>query len=421
MPWVTETLASQSMRFRTFHLSGFPFDGTLLGQFTECPAPVLRDLLIWPTRGVEEHPLGDRIKLPLIFAGYLPRLRRLSLANVDTWPANNFNDLRAVHLKNAAQGLTYAEYFDFLAASPCLEELTMESSGPSGEYVVPPDLQIALPRLEKIRMVEVPSVCVARLLTHLKPADTLSIRIFSPPVDGLRPASVLATMSRLEALRQVTKLALSTAFSRGQHRRRLNINGAGLSRVELIGAGADPHEMASNQYMAAAVAFITACDVKELAIMTNDDVIVREELWQRLLFVMPSVTKLTLGPSFGRQSINDSPPPSPLGGSGLLSALFSGDESVGRALPCPSLKELVLLGHISLSSQYAPSDSVSAEIRLFLEERKSRGFPLERVIFVELDSQWTQQARAISAQYANGLRDFVRDVQVVVRQALPEM
>lgn len=392
MPWVTETLASQSIRFRSLHIYNFDFDAEFLHQFEECPTPQLESLTIAP-------PKNNPSPLPTIFAGYTPKLRHLTLHRLTSWWGNDFKNLTSLCLKDAAQSLTYDEFFDLIASSPDLEHMELVEAGPISEtYDVPDTYHVALPRLRTLCIESSSSTRLIRILSHLQPSTTLSLRIRQRCSDA-RPGSILAVTSRLEGVRNVSKLRLRTERVSFNHKR-LQLTGAGESSFDLP-FSADFHEMASNQYMAAAIGLFTACNITELWIGT-DDVVVREELWQRLLYALPSLTKLVLGPW---EQVSH----------GLLSALYSRDESMGLALPCPSLRELVVLGRLE-------RPGIVGSIYNLLLQRKMRNFPISRVILKRLEG--TPAAPSLGLEFWDGLtrlQEVVQDVHHEVVQRFPEM
>ena len=126
----------------------------------------------------------------------------------------------------------------------------------------------------------------------------------------------------------------------------------------------------------------------------------REELWQRILFALPSLKKLVLGP-WSSYSV------------GLLSALYSRDESVGLALPCPALRELVILGQIE-------EPGFMEGVYNLLVQRKTRGFPISRVSLCRKSSPRTS-VKDGRPDYVETFREVVQDVRFEIADHYPEM
>ncbi|PSS37314.1 hypothetical protein PHLCEN_2v791 [Hermanssonia centrifuga] len=367
LPWITETLASQSIRFRGFHIYGFSFGPEILQHFAEDPAPELQSLTISPQGDFSN---GSGIVLPMLFAGYTPRLRHLVLKHITSWPGNDFSNLRSLRLEDQVASCPISKFLDFLHHSPHLEDLILVCAGPSEADPAVQLRQLSLPRLRQLVLKECPAICQAtRILPYIQPSPTVTIMIdrtyynnsLTTGSNIARCNTLLATMSRFASMPNITRLLLDTfsSFDRGSHK--LRLTGTGLSSFDIC-PSADIHEMASNQYMAAAIGLISACNIQELWI-GSDHVIQKDYIWQRLLFAMPSLKKIVLGPW-------DSHTP------GCLLALHTPDESVGRALPCPSLEELVILGRLGESKWSCEA------VQKLLVNRKARGFPVRRVVLV---------------------------------------
>ncbi|KAI0693791.1 hypothetical protein BC835DRAFT_1052539 [Cytidiella melzeri] len=403
--WFTETLASQSVRFKGFHLYDFEHGAKLLNALSECPAPQLENLTIqtWPQ-------YDPPWQLPTLFAGITPQLRRLTLRYYSAWPGNNFSNLTHLCLERQASHPSSprktSDFLQFLASSPLLEELVINVAGPNDDGLLDsrtPEPRIELPRLRKVIIKASPIPCAARILSQIQISPEAHVQVLRCR-DG-SASTLLSSVAGCSNLTNITRLRIDSLIpSWTMHDgndfpeipKCIRLTGSGKASVDIF-PGADMHEVASNQYMASLVGMLTSCKIEELW-LGKDEVIIREALWQRIYSAMPMLRRLYIGPHLA--GTNDNYP--------CLSALHVPDESFGLALPCPNLLELVMLGTTLDDMSLA-----QPAIRQLLQERKRRSFPIStvRVITVPDDSLFKISCTLLQEDVAD-LRQLVDNVTV---------
>lgn len=369
--WASETLAAQSVRFRSFHFRAPMADERLLVVLSECPAPQLQSLSIQLTN----RALPPQI--PTLFAGFLPDIQHITTSFCSMWP-HRFTTLTRICLQDPPMALQATQIVELLACNTQIEVLILSSTssrpGQHDEELVEPSTPVSLPQLREIyiRGYSSNSFC-ARLLNAIRPSPNAAIELECR--EQRRPTTshtLVSALARLPSAANISAIRLITHFTPGVLTTpALGIQGSGLSSLDLR-YSADIHEMASNQYMAALLSLLSASGTRELWI-ERDLVITREALWQRMFFSLPLVTKLILGPWDRHPILGDTPDTS------CLSALCAADETVGRVLPCPSLEEVVVVGQL----KPALDRWLSPELREFLQTRKGRGFPIRKLTVVE--------------------------------------
>jgi hypothetical protein len=376
--WFSETLASQSIRFRGFHVYSLDQAFNLLDTFTECPAPQLESLTIqaWPSYEIYRTNLESLRELPTLFAGITPRLRRLTLRCYDSWPGNNFSNLTHLHLEHQSSrtpsSRRTSDFLQFLATNPLLEEIFLNNAGPNDDGLLDSRIhsqRIEFPRLRKVILKGCPIPCAARILSQITISPEAHVQVLrcrngtaSTLLSGVAGCANLKNVTRLRMESLVPSWTLHELGEFTEIPRCLRLTGSGEASIDIF-PGADMHEVASNQYMAALVGMLTSCSIEELWLGT-DEVVIREALWQRIYFSMPLLKRLYIGPHIS--ATNDSYP--------CLTALHVPDESLGMVLPCPNLTELVMLG-ITLDG----ASLAQPVIRQLLRERRRRGFPITTV------------------------------------------
>lgn len=408
-PWVSETLASQSIRFRSFHLYDFRDGARLLNEFTECPAPELESLTIqsWP----EEGPMGNpNPRLPVLFAGHTPRLRHLTLKFYSSWPGNNFNTLTHLCLEHQSTHPSSirrtSDFLVLLASNPNLEELILNKGGPNDDGFLDsrvPAGRINLSRLRKLVIKGSPIPVVARILSHIRISPTALVQILR--CRGGSAATLLTAVAGCANLANITRMRLeclvpswaaseSPGFS--EIPRCIRLTGCGEASLDIF-PGADVHEVASNQYMAALVGLLSACKIQELW-LGADEVVIREPLWQRIYYSLPLLQKLHVGPLLA--GLTETYP--------SLSTLYLADETMGLALPCANLNEIVILGAT------LDGDRLSdPPFRRLLQERARRGFPISRLEIITIPKDYQYRlSPALLDEDVTLLRHYVRHVFV---------
>ncbi|KAJ4468288.1 hypothetical protein J3R30DRAFT_3715222 [Lentinula aciculospora] len=172
---ILESIASQSRRFRELHLdadswqSSITTSSTIFHQF-KFPAPTLASLtLLTDGRDIVNG------TLPHMFSGEMPRLKKLCLKHLTSWPSGYFQGLTHVCLydQNESTRPTMDEFLDFLVNSPFLEELALVRAGPTridvgAESHSSPPRIVSLLHLRQLDIGEWPSApLVARFLSHI--------------------------------------------------------------------------------------------------------------------------------------------------------------------------------------------------------------------------------------------------------------
>ncbi|GJE84419.1 hypothetical protein PsYK624_004950 [Phanerochaete sordida] len=364
MNWISEDLVAQSIRFSGFHIREHRrhFSGALYEVLSECPAPDLQSLTLQPDT-LPASVAPD----PLLFAGFLPSIKRLTTSRLRLWPSYRLTTLTHICFRESA--FTVPEILDLLSCNPALEVLVLQSNESSTQDADDnsslPTIGISLPHLRRLDLTNYAMSSCARILNAIRPPPQLNLTI-----DYVRPApshTLLSTISRLSLVSTITTLVLRSS----SYPARLSIAGAGQGAFA-VAPGADVHEAGSNQYMAGLLALLAACPVRELVI-DGDGVVTRVALWQRIFLAAPLVARLVIVPG------NAAREPS---GMAFLDALCAPDETLGAALPCPLLKELTVRG--TTQRQRSPgsphASSGTKHLQQFLSDRRSRGFPVRKVV-----------------------------------------
>lgn len=411
--WFSETLASQSIRFRGFHMCNLVHGTRLLDIFSECPAPQLESLTIqtWP-QPEDSLPTAtlSPSQLPTLFAGITPHLRRLTLRWYTSWPGNNFSNLTHLcleHQNSHPPSLRRtSDFLQFLASSPLLQELILNAAGPNDDGLLDsriPESRMVFPHLCKVVFKAIPVPCAARILSHIEISRKAHVQLLrcrsgsaSTLLSSVAGCVNLANVTRLRIDSHIPSWNLQDITNLPEIPKCLRLTGSGDASVDVF-PGADVHEVASNQYMASLVGMLTACRIEELW-LGKDEVVIREALWQRIYFALPMLKRLYLGPHLSAS--NDTYP--------CLSALHVPDNSLGLALPCPNLTELVLLGTTLDGASLA-----QPQIRRLLQERKRRGFPITtvKVITIPDDFLFKISCTLLQEDIAD-LRQLVDNVEV---------
>ncbi|KIP12685.1 hypothetical protein PHLGIDRAFT_32626 [Phlebiopsis gigantea 11061_1 CR5-6] len=396
--WTSETLASQSVRFKSFHFRAPMVDERLLVVLAECPAPQLQNLSLQLT----SRALPPQV--PTLFAGFLPELKRLTTSFCSIWP-HHLTTLTHICLDDPPMALQAAQIVELLACNLQVEVLTLGSTSTRPmsleEEVLEPAAPISLPQLRDIYIHGhcSTSFC-ARLLNAIRPAPTAAIQIECK--EQRRPTTshtLVTALARLPFVGNLSAMKLATHLTPGVLTTpALSIQGTGISSLDLR-YSADIHEMASNQYMAALLSLLSASGTCELWI-ERDLVITREPLWQRIFFSLPLVTRLVLGPWDRYPILGNAPDTS------NLTALCVIDETLGRALPCPLLEELVVIGQL----KPALDRWLTPELKDFLLSRKDRGFPIRKLTIVEEVKKRKFGGDKILAGDLEALKEMVAEV-----------
>ena len=381
--WSSETLAAQSVRFRSFHFSAHVDDERLLVVLSECPAPQLENLSIQLTN----RALAPQV--PTLFAGFLPDIRRLTTSFCSMWP-HHFTTLTHICLQDPPIVLQVAQVLELLACNVRIEVLILGSTssrpGQSDEDVIEPNAPISLPQLREIYIHGYRSTTFcARLINAIRPSPIAAIQLeCNEQRRSSNSHTLVSTLARLPSAANITSIRLMTHFTPGILATPvLGIQGSGLSSLNLR-YSADIHEVASNQYMAALLSLLSASRAKEIWI-EQDLVITREPLWQRIFFSLPLVSKLILGPWNRYAIVGNAPDTS------SLSALCATDETLGRVLPCPLLEEVVVIGQL----KPALDRWLTPELEQFLTARKGRGFPIRKLAVVEKRKQNSENYKVL--------------------------
>lgn len=379
LSWISEDLAAQSVRFRSFYFRSLQVDERLLTVFIECPAPHLHSLAVElgsPTQLTVETDLPT----PVLFAGFLPNLKHLSISSFPMWPGYHLSQLTHICLNNLPIPVTASQILDILRSNLQIELLQLESieitsqvsEDESQDHAEP---VVTLPYLRAISMCGYTSTFCVRLLNAVRPSATVALQLNCRRTTTAH--TLLSALARLSFTDNIFAIRFSTNSGSPfkdvddpPSTTRLRLRGSGASSFD-IGYSADIHEAASNQYMAALLSLLSACTVREVW-LERDLVVAREPLWQRIYFALPLVTKLVLGPW-------SCLPGDPAPNTSCLSALCIIDETLGRALPCPLLEEVVIIGQLNSKL----NRWLSPELRDFLETRRARGFPVRKVTVVK--------------------------------------
>lgn len=302
--------------------------------------------------------------------------------------------------------LQAAQIVDLLANNLQVEVLILGSTSTRPvsleEEVLESTTPISLPQLRDIYIHGhcSTSFC-ARLLNAIRPATTVAIQIECK--EQRRPTTshtLVTALARLPFVGNLSAMKLVTHLTPGVLTTpALSIQGTGTSSLDLR-YSADIHEMASNQYMAALLSLLSASGTRELRI-ERDLVITREPLWQRIFFSLPLVTKLVLGPWDRYPILGDVPDTS------SLTALCAIDETLGRALPCPLLDELVVIGQL----KPALDRWLTPELKDFLLSRMERGFPIRNLTIVEEVKKRKLGSDKVLAGDLEALREMVAEVK----------
>ncbi|EKM59365.1 uncharacterized protein PHACADRAFT_181368 [Phanerochaete carnosa HHB-10118-sp] len=367
MNWISEDLVAQSVRFSAFHLREHDqhLSRALYEVLSECPAPSLQSLTLQPDVAPTLPDLLD----PLLFAGFLPSIKHVTTSRLKLWPTYRLTSL--THICVRASAFSVSEVFDLLACNPQLEVIILQSDDPT-----PHDLEdntptttvgISLSHLRRFHLVDYTTTFCTRILNVIRPPPALNLA-----VDYVTPApshTLLSTISRLSFIPTISTVVLRSSL----YPARLGIRGVGLGAFN-ISPGADVHEAGSNQYMAGLLALLSACSIKEIWI-EGDQVVTRVPLWQRIFLATPLVSRLVVSPG---RSAHESP------GTAFFSALCAADETLGLALPCPLLTELILRGGFNGQDNTRAQRSLwfTRDLRQFCEDRKSRGFPLRKITLI---------------------------------------
>lgn len=410
--WFSETLASQSIRFKGFHICNLIHGTKLLDIFSECPAPQLESLTIQTCPQNESSAAASPFisQLPTLFAGITPHLRRLTLRWYTSWPGNSFTNLTHLCLEHQnphpSSPRRTSDFLQLLAASPFLQELVLNAAGPNDDGILDSrtlDSRIEFPRLRKVIIKASPVPCVARILSHIQISPNARVQLLR--CRGGSASTLLSSVAGCANLANITRLRIDTLIPSWNLEditnlpdipKCLRLTGCGNASIDVF-PGADMHEVASNQYMASLVGMLTACRIEELW-LGKDEVVLREALWQRIYSAMPMLKRLYIGPHLS--IINDSYP--------CLTALHVPDTSLGLALPCPNLRELVLLGTTLDGASLA-----QPQIRRLLQERQRRGFPIHtvRIITIPDDFLFKISCTLLQEDVAD-LRQLVDNVEV---------
>lgn len=395
LSWVSETLAAQSVRFRGLHLRGPDIMEHILGVFLECPAPQLQNLTVQPLTHRENRKENGATsaQLPAIFAGFLPQLETFTIEYYTSWPAHCLRTLTHLSIQYPKSPIEVSDLLEIMGDNPMLQSLVLLSNQPPQEDdSIESFTTLSLPHLQHIYIdAGYTTSFVSRVLSHVRPSSTASLQLYH--AHGGTSNSLITTLLRLPSVSDISSIRLSTYSTSVPSPRRLRISGHGAASFDIL-QSADIHEVASNQYMAALVALLTTSKARELWLGDYDEVITREPLWQRVLFALPHVTKLVLGPRTHRPDAerNDT----------FLSALHAADETLGRALPCPSLEELVVMGDMCKDVW------LKSHIYALLEGRKARGFPIRKFTIVAP----RPYSRSDSALHLSSLRHLVHNVRL---------
>lgn len=395
LSWISETLAAQSIRFQGLHLCGPDVEERLLEIFLECPAPQLQHLTIQPLSHNERYKKHGALcaQLPAIFAGFLPQLQSFTIEHFTSWPTHRLQTLTHLCIQYPKSPIEASDLLEFMGDNPMLQSLVLLTNQPTqDDDSIEPFTVLPLPHLRHIYIdAGYTTSFVSRVLNHVRPSPTASLQLYH--ARGGTSNSLLTTLLRLPSVSNISSLRLSTHSSGTPAARRLRISAHGAASFDIL-QSADVHEIASNQYMAALVALLTTCKPRELWLEDYDEVVAREPLWQRVLFALPLVTKLVLGPWTHRPDAerNDA----------CLSALNAADETRGRALPCPELEELVVLGDLLKDAW------LSVRIHTLLQIRKARGFPVKRLVIVAP----RPRPKADPTLYGAAFKQLVHDVRV---------
>ncbi|KAJ7593888.1 hypothetical protein C8J56DRAFT_423501 [Mycena floridula] len=170
-------IASQGSHLRELHCWG-GYREELLPYFQKCPGPLLEALTLLPGVG---SPSVDQAILPPLFGGIMPKLTKVSIDYYTSWPAGYFTKLTHLCLSNQYDFSrpSTSDFLDFLDASPLLEELSLDSAGPTKDNTAdyPTTHASRIVNLEHLRELNIgrfpATTVIARFLSHLAlPATT---------------------------------------------------------------------------------------------------------------------------------------------------------------------------------------------------------------------------------------------------------
>jgi hypothetical protein len=223
-----ELVAPHCWRLEEFHATYY---SSQIWKFFRTPAPALKSLELTEHSGMHSDPLP----LPPIFSGETPRLERLSLTGVPSWPNNQFINLIHIALaEQSPQGRhTFPQFLDFLRASPRLQTLKLVDAGPKW-HEISPDFclhgDVARVALDHLCAVEIgfigefPQVQhIAAFFSYLAYPNTTTISVWAhppyyrqswnnPPVHHLS-----SFLIHCDILSTVNKITMGSTGLRGQN------------------------------------------------------------------------------------------------------------------------------------------------------------------------------------------------------------
>ena len=187
-----DSLVSRSRRLVELHVLTSHGYNHLQSQLFQSPAPKLEALSLWT---------GPAGSLPQIFAGHVPKLRKLALVDCTSWQGNNFSTLRHLFLRSqtSLDRCTIHEFLDMLKELPQLEELALIDAGPleKPEDVSGVDCHPVI--LKNLRRIEIGCALTSRmpsvLLSYLAAPDLAELSVWERlPHYRLGGAGVRSTM-----------------------------------------------------------------------------------------------------------------------------------------------------------------------------------------------------------------------------------
>lgn len=145
--------------------------------------PQKADVLVFPAPQLEllylDHPGGpaqaDGQPSPMLFAGHVPKLRRLDLANATWLPGNQFAALTHLCLQTVCAPLAFAAIVDLLRRCPLLEHLAfvghmpLHPDDPAPHPLPPASDPELLPHLRRLSFERVASRFITNITHALRP------------------------------------------------------------------------------------------------------------------------------------------------------------------------------------------------------------------------------------------------------------
>lgn len=388
-----QAIGRHSPRFVELHIQPtFRYGPDLLRSFQN-PASNLRALTIMLNMNKDEFQ-----ELPPIFDGHIPNLEHLTLANFSKWSINQFGG-RLTHVCLLDQPLRrrmpMAEFLDFLASCPRLQELALIDAGP-GIFVSPSmpevdiDRRVCMDCLQSLHIGDWPTPqSIANFLQHLAlPANT---KIFIWADCLFRREETLSmlfptNLEHIHPLHRLSTVHLTYRPATRDYPQLLSIQDGALV-FYLHFAMPTSQEMMCSMFTP-----FDLRNVEELTIGIQCNPELSEDAWRSIFKSMPRLRTLHILRRSSRP---------------ILAGL-SGADASGIAV-CPALTLL------SISDDRAVS---SIRLFLFAEERAQRGTPLQRLQIISRTNMYSYRLDDELQDMRSNIDEVecIEDEQVDIRQ-----